>query len=59
MVRTENIKGDQEKIYLNVAKKREKGGGHASNPLQLRIVSMFYGEPSRSPEVAFEACLKP
>lgn len=38
---------------------QEKGGGHTSNPLQLRIVSIFYGEHSISPEVTFEVCLKP
>jgi len=37
----------------------EKGGGHASNPLQLRIIYMFYGKHSMSPEVTYEVCLKP
>jgi hypothetical protein len=36
----------------------EKGGGCASNPLQLRIFSMCYGSHTMSPEGIFEIGLK-
>jgi len=37
----------------------KKGGGHASNPLQLRIVSICYGKHLMSPEVISGICLIP
>jgi len=54
------LKGDTKRIDLRLftSMLQKKEGGHASNPLQLRIVSIFYGEHSMSPQVTFGVCLK-
>ena len=43
-------------VNLNIV--YEKGGECASNPLQLRIFSIGYGEHTMSLEVTFVMCLK-